>query len=200
MKKVLIWLSGGNKKNVFVRLVRFLNSKRTKGAAIFGENEIWLMGGINTQRRKFARFLILCHVMARKRQFFFRECSSTINWHNGVNDTVWCQVFPLITYIYGMKRNHAPVDNVAYITLCMQCIDTVNKLHRIFEFGNNIIFPNKIDTSRLYEFGLDYVHESMNDSTRCLQKTNMNPIKCIQCIYYMVQCLKRHCRCWYRTV
>ena len=64
-----------------------------------------------------------------------------------------------------MTCNHTPVDNVAYISYYFECIDTVNKLHRIFEFGNDIMCTNEIDISTRYKFGLDYVHESMNDST-----------------------------------
>ena len=132
------------------------------------------MGGINKQRQNFTRLLILCHVMARYRQFFFRECSCTINRHNGVKNTVWCQGLPSVTNMYGMKLNHTPLSNVTHITSCIERIDKVNKSHHIFEFVNYIMFPNEIDISKQYELGIDYVHESLNESTQLFQKANMN--------------------------
>ena len=58
----------------------------------------------------------------------------------------------------------------------------VKNLRSVFEFEDDIMLcPKGIDISRQYEFGLDYVHESGNDSTRRVQKIDMNPIKCIQC-------------------
>ena len=45
-----------------------------------------------------------------------------------------------------MTRNHSLVDNVAYITSYIECINSVNKIHHILDFGNDIMCPNGIDT------------------------------------------------------
>ena len=76
-----------------------------------------------------------------------------------------------------MVFNNAPSDNVTYIPLCIQCIDMVNNLHIIFYSRDDIMCPNEIDISMQYKFGLDYVHDSPNKLTRCVQKIDRNPIE-----------------------
>ena len=68
----------------------------------------------------------------------------------------------------------------------------INNVHSIFKFINDMMCPNGIDISRQYEFGINYVNNSLNESTRRVQKTNTNnPIEKIKCIDRF-QCLKRH--------
>ena len=126
----------------------------------------------------------------------FREFLSTINQRVSVNETRFgCQGFPSVTQICSMIHNHALADNTTYIPSCTECIDIVSNLHRIFEFGNDIMCPNGIDISRLYKFGLNYVHESSNDSTGRVHNSDSYPIECIQ-FKDRVQCLKPHYRNW----
>ena len=119
MKKMLIWFRGGNKKYIHVKWIQFINFNSAGGGGYLDRTRIWSIGGINKQRQNLVRLLILCHVMARKKQLFFKEFSSTINQHDGVNYTFWCQGFPLLTYIYSMTCNHAPSYNVACMPSCI---------------------------------------------------------------------------------
>ena len=97
------------------------------------------------------------------------------------------------TYKYIMTHKHVPSDKCLYITSCIECIDMLNKLHQIIQFRNSIMCLNRIGIYNKYKFGIDYVHEIPNYSTRCLKKTNLNPIKFIECIN-RVQCLKHYCQ------
>ena len=72
---------------------------------------------------------------------------------------------PSVKHIYSMECNNAPAEKIPYITSCIECIDTLNNLHRIFEFGDDIMCLNWIDTCMKYKFGLNYVHEIPNDLT-----------------------------------
>ena len=98
-----------------------------------------------------------------------------------------------------MVCNNKPVDNVAYIPSCITCIDMVNNIHRILDFGYDIMSPNGIDISRQYEFGLNYIYESPNDSTQGVHNTERNTIKYIQC-NNKLQCLNFHHHYWHRKV
>ena len=66
-----------------------------------------------------------------------------------------------------------------FIPSCIICIDMLNKVHRIFYFRQNMICLKEVYILREYGFGIEYVNKIMNDSTQCVQNTNMNPIKLI---------------------
>ena len=128
---------------------------------------------------------------------FFKSCFSTINRHNGVNKIIFgFQCFPSITKIYSMVLNHGLVDNIAYIPSCIEFIDAVNKLHHIFEFGNDIICPRSIDVLRQYKSGIDYVHKILDDSIGRVHNSYRYPIKYIQ-FNNRVQCFKLYFHKWY---
>ena len=119
-----------------------------------------------------------------------RSCFSTINWPNDVNKTIHTNIY------HGTQ----PRDGIKYfMPSCIKFIYILNKLHHIFEFKNDMMCLNGVYILRQYKIIIDYIHNIPNDSTRRVQKTNVNPIKCIKCIY-RVQCLKQH-RCYrYQTI
>ena len=65
----------------------------------------------------------------------------------------------------------------SFIPLCTKYIDIISKLHQFFEFRNYITFLKGIEISKKYESRIYYVHKSLNELTRLVQNTNMDPIK-----------------------
>ena len=75
-----------------------------------------------------------------------------------------------------MAHKHAPEENIAYLHVSSVSIFSI-RLTPVFLFRKNIMCPNGIGIPRQKKFGLDYVYNILNDSTKRVQKINTNPIK-----------------------
>ena len=114
--------------------------------------------------------LTLCHVMARNIRFFQRIFFQQL--------TGMVVQMRQATHMHGTQP--CAVRNCC-IPSCIICINILSKLHRIFEFRNDIMCPNRIEISSKYKFILNYVHNIPNKLTQRVQKTNMNlPTKSAQ--------------------
>ena len=65
----------------------------------------------------------------------------------------------------------------ALVILCMQI---GGDLHWSYNIGRENV-SKRIDISRQYNFGLDYIHESTNESTGNVKNKYMNQIEFVQC-------------------
>ena len=140
----------------------------------FERTKCWSMGGVNTQRRNFALYFWYSATQQPEIGSSLLEYFSTTNCNDGVNNKIHINIWHEKQPCSGRQQ---------CINSCIICIEMLNMIHWIFEFRDKIMCPIGIDISRKYKFGLNYVHKWLNYSTQRVQKTNINPIKCIKWMF-----------------